>query len=290
LEVVRERLNLNRPLVTQYWSWLSGVLRGDLGTSLRATVTGVAGQAPSIAGEQGSVNHASVSKLLTDRLGNSVFLVGLASLIAFPLSIVIGAVSAYRRDTLFDHVNSAVSVALAALPEFVIGITLVLIFSTTVFHFLPAVAVLESEVPVWRQTRDLILPVLALVLYEAPYVSRIMRASMIEVLESDYVEMARLKGIPEWSVVTRHALPNAIIPTMHVIAVQLAVLIGGVAVIEVVFGFPGIGLTLVDAVANRDLPVVQAVSLVIAGAYVVINMLADVATILLNPRLRSAFS
>jgi peptide/nickel transport system permease protein len=270
LEVVREQLDLDHPLVNQYWRWVSRVLIGDLGTSLSS-------QEP-------------VSELLGERVANSAFLVGLAALIAFPTSILLGAFSAYRRDKLFDHVNSFISVTLAALPDFVIALTLVLLLSTTVFHILPAVSLIEPEVPIWRQLEQLVLPVLALVIYEAPYVSRIMRASMIEVLESDYVEMARLKGLPEWRVVVGHALPNAIIPTIQVIAVQLAVLVGGIVAIEFVFGFPGIGQALVDAVSNRDVPVIQALVLLIAGAYVVVNMLADIATILLSPRLRTSLA
>jgi peptide/nickel transport system permease protein len=268
LAEVRQQLHLDRPVVNQYWSWLSGVVTGDLGTSIAA-------QQP-------------VSRLVRDRIVNSGVLVGLAALIAFPLSILIGALAAYRRDTLVDHVNSVVSVVLAALPDFVIAITLVLLLSTTVFHVLPAVSIIESGTPIWRQLRQLILPVFALVLYEAPYVSRIMRASMIEVLESDYVEMARLKGVPEWKVVARHALPNAIVPTIQVIAVQLAVLIGGIVAIEYVFAFPGIGQELVTAVSNRDVPVVQAIALLVAGGYVAVNLVADVATILISPRLRTS--
>jgi peptide/nickel transport system permease protein len=170
----------------------------------------------------------------------------------------------------------------------VIALTLVLLLSTTVFQVLPAVSLIDPNVPVWQQLDLLVLPVLALVIYEAPYVSRIVRASMIEVLESDYVEMARLKGLSERKVVVRHALPNAIVPTIQVIAVQFAVLAGGIVVIEFIFGFPGIGLALVDAVMNRDIPVIQAVTLLIAAIYVVVNMLADIATVLLSPRLRTS--
>jgi peptide/nickel transport system permease protein len=270
LAEVREQLHLDRSAASQYWTWLSSVVTGDFGSS-------IASQEP-------------VSEILRDRVANSAFLVGFAALIAFPLAIMIGSISAYRRDRFFDHANSLVSVALAALPDFVIAIGLVVLFSTSVFHVLPAVSVISSSEPIWGQLDQLVLPVLALVIYQAPYVSRIMRASMIEVLESDYVEMARLKGVPESRVVSRHALPNAIIPTIQVVAVQLAVLVGGIVVIEFVFGFPGIGQALVTAVANRDVPAVQAISLLIAGMYVVVNLVADVATILLSPRLRAAYA
>jgi peptide/nickel transport system permease protein len=139
----------------------------------------------------------------------------------------------------------------------------------------------------WDYPDELVMPVATLVIAVAPYVSRIMRASMIEVLESDYVEMARLKGLPERTVLIRHALPNAIGPVFQVIAINLAYLAGGVVVIESVFNYPGIGLALVDAVNNHDIPVVQALAMLIAAVYVVLNLLADVATILVTPRLRT---
>jgi peptide/nickel transport system permease protein len=270
LKVLREQLHLNRPVVSQYWGWLSGVLTGDLGTSL--------------------TTQAPVSKLLGDRVVNSAFLVGVASLIIFPVSIFIGALSAYKRDKLFDHAMALVTLGLAALPEFVIALTLVLLLSTTVFHLLPALAFIDPGVPVWLQLKKLVLPVLVLIIWEAPYVSRIMRASMIEILESDYVEMARLKGLPERRVVAWHALPAAIVPTIQVIAVQIAFLAGGLVIVEFIFGFPGIGQALVNAVADRDLPTVQAVSLLMAAVYVVLNLLADIATILVSPRLRTSFA
>jgi peptide/nickel transport system permease protein len=269
LQAVREELGLDRPVPEQYWNWISGVVTGDLGTSL--------------------TSQKPISELLSDRIANSAVLVAIAALIAFPLSVLLGAITAYRRDSFFDHANSVVSVTLASLPEFVIAITLVLLFSTTVFHWFPAVSLIEPDLPIWKQLDKLVLPVLTLVIYEAPYVSRIMRASMIEILESEYIDMARLKGLSERRVLASHALPNSIIPTIQVIAVQLAVLVGGIVIVEFVFGYPGIGQGLVNAVADRDLPMVQAISLLIAGVYVIVNMLADIATILLTPRLRTAY-
>lgn len=289
LKFVRKELHLDRPLMSQYWSWLSGVVRGDLGRSLSSQEF-----APESGGDDtvqpfGAPARAlPVSTLISDRVRNSAFLVGAAILIAFPLSIAIGARAAYRRDKLFDHVTSFVSLGLAALPEFVIALSLVLVLSTGAFHLLPAVSLVDPSLPVWRQTSKVALPALVLIIWELPYLTRLVRASMIEVLESDYVEMARLKGLPEWKVVSRHALPNAAVPVIHVMALQIALLAGGIVVVEFVFGFPGIGQALVEAVTNRDLPVVQAVSLLIAGIYVVVNLLADVATILLSPRLRTS--
>jgi peptide/nickel transport system permease protein len=181
-----------------------------------------------------------------------------------------------------------VSLVFAALPEFVIGIALVLLFATSVFHVLPAVSLIPPGDHAWNHFNVVILPAATLVLAVTPYISRIMRGSMVEVLESDYVTMARLKGLPERTVMLRHALPNAIVPAIQVSALQLAWMAGGVVVVEFVFSFPGIGAALVDAVGNRDVPTVQALSLIIAAVYVVLNLAADVTTILVTPRLRTA--
>ena len=183
---------------------------------------------------------------------------------------------------------STITLALAALPEFVVGIALGVIFSTTVFHFLPSVGLYEPGVAPWHYPRELVLPTLTLIIAVTPYIARIMRASMVEILESDYVEMARLKGLSERAVLWRHAVPNGIAPTFQVIAINLAYLAGGIVVVESVFKYPGIGAGFVDAVSSRDMPVVQAYALLIAGLYVVLNLLADVATILVSPRLRTS--
>jgi len=181
-----------------------------------------------------------------------------------------------------------VMLGLAALPEFVIAIALVLLFGTVVFQWLPPTVILAPGVGPWTNLRQLILPVAALSIVVVPYIARFMRASMIEVLESDYVEMARLKGLPEREVVLRHALPNAIVPTIQAIALSLAFLAGGIVAVEFVFNYPGIGAKLVDAVQNRDMPVAQAVSLIIAGVYIFVNLAADVLSILVSPRVRTA--
>jgi peptide/nickel transport system permease protein len=268
LKALREQLHLDQPVLQQYWNWVTGLLHGDLGISLAA--------------------REPVSTYLHDRLINSAFLVIVSGLISIPISIAIGAYAALRRDRTFDVASSLGTLALAALPEFVIGVTLVVLFATTVFpHTLPGVTYLAPGVRPWDQLTEMVLPVLTLVLAVTPYVARIMRASMIEVLESDYVEMARLKGVPERLVITRHALPNALGPTFQVIAINLAYLAGGVIVVEYVFNFAGIGSAMQDAVSTQDLPVVQALAMLIAALYVVLNLLADIATILVTPRLRT---
>jgi peptide/nickel transport system permease protein len=269
LKALREQLHLNQSAVGQYGHWLRGLVTGDLGHSLAA------GSTP-------------VTTLIGRRVENSAFLMLIAALVSVPLSIVLGSVAARRRDGPFDHITSILLLALAALPEFVVAIGLVVIFGTTVVHWLPAVSLIPPDEAPWQHLKELVLPAAALVLAVCPYIARIMRASMVEVLESDYVEMARLKGLQESTVLWRHALPNGIAPAIQVIALNLAYLAGGIVVVEFVFGYPGIGGAFVDAVSNRDLPVVQALAILIAATYVVLNVCADVATILVSPRLRTS--
>jgi len=269
LKSLRTQLHLGQPVVQQYVHWLTGFTRGDLGHSLAAR------------GEP-------VTKLIGTRVVNSAFLVLFAALVSIPLAIVIGAVSARRRDGPFDHATSVLTLALAALPDFVVAIALIVLFGTTIFHWLPAVSLIPPGDSPLSHVSALVLPTTALVLTVTPYIARIMRASMVEVLESDFVEMARLKGMYEQKVVWRHAVPNAIAPAIQVIALNLAYLAGGIVLVEYVFGYPGIGAGFVDAVANRDLPVVQALAILIAAVYVVLNVCADVATILVSPRLRTS--
>jgi peptide/nickel transport system permease protein len=267
LAALRRQLHLDQPVIEQYWTWVTGLLHGDLGTSLEA-------QEP-------------ISTLLAPKLVNSAVLVALAAVLSIPLSIAIGAWAALKREKVFDQTSSNLLLLLAALPEFVVALVLVILFATTVSHVLPAISTVPPGSRPWNNWVALILPTLTLVIAVAPYVSRIMRASMIEVLESDYVEMARLKGLPERTVLIRHALPNALGPVFQVIALNLAYLAGGIIVVEFVFNYSGIGGAIQDAVVNHDLPVVQALAMLIAAVYVVLNLLADVATILVTPRLRT---
>src|SRR5438067_2059669 len=269
LKALRAQLHLGQPVVQQYLHWLGGLARGDLGHSLAAR------------GEP-------VSTLIGTRVQNSAFLMLFAAIVSIPLSIALGAVAARRRDRAFDHATSVVTLALAAVPEFVVAIVLVVLFGTTVFQVLPPVSLIPPGDSPLSHLSALVLPTTALVLAVGPYIVRIMRASMVEVLESDFVEMARLKGMSEQKVVCRHAVPNAIAPAIQVIALNLAYLAGGIVVVEFVFGYPGIGAGFVDAVANRDLPVVQALAILIAAVYVALNVCADVATILVSPRLRTS--
>jgi peptide/nickel transport system permease protein len=268
LAALTQQLHLNESVVAQYWHWLTGVLSGDLGIS--------------------AATEQPVTHLLSGRLANSAFLVLVAAAVAIPLSILLGVMMATRRDKPTDHVVSTGTLALAALPEFVIGIGLALIFATNVSHLLPAVSIVPPGEHAWNVPNTVVLPAATLVLAVTPYISRIMRGSMVEVLESDYVTMARLKGLSNRTVIWRHAVPNAIVPAIQVSALQLAYMAGGVVVVEAVFSYPGIGAALVDAVGNRDIPVVQALAIIIAAVYVVVNLLADVLTIIFTPRLRTA--
>jgi peptide/nickel transport system permease protein len=268
LKALREQLGLGGSALSQYVDWITGLLHGDAGNSLAA-------QEP-------------VSDLIGAKVVNSAFLVFCAGIISIPISIAIGSYAALKRDRAFDVTSSVTTLVFAALPEFVTGIALVVIFATNVFSgFLPAITIIPPGGKPWDDMKAMILPTATLVIAVTPYVVRIMRASMIEVLESDYVEMARLKGLPERTVMIRHALPNALGPTFQVIAINLAYLAGGVLVVEYVFNYAGIGGALTNAVSTQDIPVVQALAMLIAAIYVVLNLLADIATILVTPRLRT---
>ncbi|MET0837680.1 MAG: ABC transporter permease, partial [Marmoricola sp.] len=270
VQQITEQLNLDDSLVTRYLDWLGGLLTGDLGTSIASL--------------------QPVSELISASVVNTAVLVLLSAVVMIPVAFGIAMISANYRRRRPDTIIQTVLLALAALPEFVIGILLVALFSTTVFHVLPAVTISSSDGHPWDEPKGMILPVLTLVLAVAPYVSRIVRSTLLEVLDSDYVELARLKGIPERVVMRKHALLNAIVPGIQVIALQLAWLAGGVVLVETLFNYPGVGFQLVDAVRNHDVPVVQALSMIIAGFYVLVNLVADLLSILLTPRARTAIS
>lgn len=267
IAAIREEMNLDEPAWTRYFLWLGGLIVGDFGTS--------------------AATGQPVSAIIGDRVGASLFLMIAAAVIAVPAGIIVGIWSALRRGRATDSAITSISLVLAALPEFVIGIGLVALFSTTVFTLLPAVTMQPPGTNVWDFPEQLVLPVLVLVLVVAPYIARMMRATMLEVLESGYVEMARLKGIPERRVIMRHALPHAIGPVAQVVAIQLAWLAGGVVVVEFLFRYPGLGQELISAVNYRDVMVVVAITMIIAVVYVVVNLLADIVGILANPKLRT---
>jgi peptide/nickel transport system permease protein len=269
LKALTDQLHLNESAPAQYWHWLSGLVRGHLGTS--------------------AATQGPVTKLISGPLANSAFLVAISAIIAVPLSIALGVLMAVKRDKPTDHILSTGTLVLAALPEFVIGIALALLLATNfVWRAFPGVSIIPPGDHAWDVPKVVVLPALTLILAVTPYISRIMRASMVEVLNADYVTMARLKGLSNRTVIWRHAVPNAIVPAIQVSALQLAYMAGGVVVVEYVFGYNGVGSQLVTAVTNRDIPTVQALVMIIGAVYVFVNLIADLLTIVVTPRLRTA--
>lgn len=267
IAAIHAQMNLDDPAWKRYLLWLGGLFVGDFGTS--------------------AATSQPVAALIGDRVGASLFLMVAAAVISIPVGIIVGIWSALRRGRPTDTVITGISLVLAALPEFVVGIALVALFATTVFRVLPAVTMQPPGTQVWDFPSQLILPVLVLVLVVTPYIVRMMRATMLEVLDSGYVEMARLKGVPERRVIARHALPHAIGPVAQVIAIQLAWMAGGVVVVEFLFRYPGLGQALIEAVNYRDVMVVVAITTIVATIYVVVNLLADIVGILANPKLHT---
>lgn len=267
IAALEAEMNLDKPPLQRYFMWLGGIFTGDLGTS---TSTG-----------------GPVADLLGEPLANSLVLMVLAAVVAIPVGILVGIYAAWWRGTTRDQAITWVTLILAAMPEFVIGIALITLFATSVFKVLPAVTMSPPGSHVWEFPSQLILPTITLALVVSPYIARMTRATMVETLDSGYVEMARLKGVPERRVIFRHALPHAVGPIAQVVAIQLAWLAGGIVVVEYLFRYPGLGVALIDAVNYRDVQVVQAVSLLIAAVYVVVNLIADIVSITANPKLRS---
>ena len=267
LAILRSRLHLDEPLITQYAQWLGGVLTGHLGTSL--------------------ANGYPIAQLIGNSLVNSGFLMLIAAVIGVPVSIALGVLSGYYRDTRIDHVSSVATLVLAALPEFVVAVGLIFILAIGLLHILPAVSYFTAPDRPWDHLDMVVLPATTLALGIIPYVGRLTRASIVEVLESDYIVLARLKGLPEGRVIWTHALVNAIAPALQGIGISVAYLLGGVVIVESVFRYPGIGTMLVDAVSYRDLPVIQALALLIAAFRFAVYIAADFATIVVTPKLRT---
>jgi peptide/nickel transport system permease protein len=266
LHALEKQLHLNRSALNQYGSWISGVLSGHPGTSL--------------------ANGMPVWSIVGPAVANSAVLVGLAGIIGSIVGVALGALAALRKDSLFDQVSSVIALALTALPEFVVAITLIVVLATVVFHVVPAVSLIPPGTRAWDEPSKLILPVLTLVVVIVPYILRMTRAATVEALASDYVEMAQLKGLSTRRVLVVHALPNAVAPVVQVLGLSFLYLAGGIVVVEFVFAYPGIGDSLVSAVSNRDVPVIQMIVLLLAGFYVFVNIVSDVAALLASPRRR----
>jgi peptide/nickel transport system permease protein len=267
---LEQALHLNASVTTQYWDWFSGLLTGHLGHSL--------------------VDSNTVASLLSDRVVNSLTLVVLAGVIGTVIAVAAALYAALHRGGFFDEAIGLVTLAIAALPEFVIAIAIVILFATVVFHWLPAVSLIPPGQTALSHPTLLVLPVATLVLATMPYTFRMLRASAIEVLESEYVAMARLKGLSQRRILLRHVIPNALPSTVQVVALAFSWLAGGVVLVEYVFNYPGIGQAFVDAVNNRDVPVVQALAILLAGFYVLMNLAADLSAVLLSARTRSSLA
>lgn len=261
------QLHLTGSPVTQYGRWLGGVLTGNLGTSL--------------------ASGAPVTQAIGGRLVNTAFLVAAAAVVGIPLGLIAGLISAAYRDRWADNALSSAVVFLAAIPEFILGLVLVIIFGTVVWQVLPATATLAPGQAPWSDLSALVLPALTLALAIVPYVARIMRAAMVDALATDYVEFAYLRGMSRRQIVLRHALPNAFAPVAQAVAISLAYLAGGAIVVEYIYAYPGIGEGLVYAVQARDVPVIQIITVILAAFYVLLNLLADIVTVLLSPRVRT---
>lgn len=263
----RKELGLDQPAFTRYFTWLGGVLTGDFGKSL--------------------ASGREISELLGARLGNTLLLAGFAAIIAVPLAIVLGLIAAIYRNSLFDRVINIVTLSSISVPEFFIAYILLLVFAVNAGMF-PALSNIAPGAGFSERIDKMFLPALTLTFVVVAHMMRMTRASIVNLLASPYIEMALLKGMPRSRIIVRHALPNALAPIINVVALNLAYLVVGVVVVEVVFVYPGLGQLLVDSVSNRDITVVQAASLTFASIYIVLNLTADILSILTSPRLMHA--
>lgn len=264
-------LGLDRTPVERYFSWIAGILQGDFGTSF-------AGRA---------YTPRTVAEIVMPRLGNTLFLAATTAIIAIPLAIGLGLLAALYRNSWFDRLINALTLGAIALPEFLVAYLLILVLAVT-FPIFYSMASISPDMSFGARLHVIALPVMTLALVIMAHMMRMTRAAIIGVLASPYIEMARLKGMSAWRVIFHHALPNAWGPIVNVIVFNLAYLVVGVVVVEVVFVYPGIGQTMVDAVRNRDIPVVQACALIFAATYIGLNLLADIISIVTNPRLLHA--
>ena len=266
LAVLRAQLNLDVPPIQRYGQWLAGMLQGDFGVSL--------------------TTNRPVLTVLGARIANSLALAGVAFVLYIPLALVPAAVQALHRDQPLDHGISIVTLVLFSTPEFLLA-TLLLLTFVLAFPLLPATSLVDETSTFREYAEALVLPAVTLALVMSTHAIRMLRDNLIEILQSDYIKMAELNGLTRRSIVWRHALPNALTPTLNITALNLAYLIGGVVIVEKVFSFPGFGSLLVDALLLRDAPLIEATVLIAAAVYIGANLLADIGAILLNPRLRS---
>lgn len=268
VQILREQLGLNDPILIQYWHWLSQLLQGNFGRSIDSNVP--------------------VVQIIQNYFGNTVALTILVIVITVPISVVMGVWLSLRRDSKLDRIIVSSSIVFKAVPGFVIAIWLMMFFSTSILHILPAASLLIPEQSAFSQIEFLVLPILTLALSLIPYLMRLVRGSMIDALESDYVTSARLRGIPERRIIWKHVLPNALVPVVQGTALTIRVLLSGALIIEVVFSYPGIGNALNAAIELRDIPTIQAIVLLLTICVVAVNLIADLITTLLTPKIRTA--
>jgi peptide/nickel transport system permease protein len=262
----RKELKLDLPPHVRYFVWLGGFLKGELGNSL--------------------ANGRPIVELIGWRFGNTIFLAAAAAVIAVPVAVILGILAALYRNTLFDKIISAVTLSTISFPEFFVAYILIALLSVQIVLF-PSISNINDQMTFWEKIDAIILPCLTLTLVVVAHMMRQTRAAIINILASPFIEMARLKGIKRVRVIVLHAFPNALSPVINVIALNLAYLVVGVVIVEVVFVYPGLGQLLVDSVSKRDIPVVQASGLIFAATYVSLNLLADILSIISNPRLRN---
>jgi peptide/nickel transport system permease protein len=266
LDNCRRDSGIERPALTRYAEWTLGALQGDFGVSLK--------------------RNKPISDIIGSRLRNTLVLGLSATLIGVPIAIFLGIIAGLWRDRPPDLWVSTIAIFAMTIPEFVSSTLLILIFSVWL-GWLPGIVTTPPNAPLVEFLSDIILPIIALALVMTAHILRMVRTSVIDVMASDYVQMAQLKGVPYWRMVFRHVLPNALLPTINLVAVTIAWLVGGGVVIEVVFNYPGLGRLTIDAIADRDLALVQAIALILAAVYIGLNLFADLLTLVANPRLRT---
>ncbi len=262
----RRELKLDLPPPTRYLAWLGGLMEGDLGNSL--------------------ANGRPIAELIGWRFANTLFLAASTAVVAVPISIFLGILTALYRNSLFDRLISMVTLSTISFPEFFVAYILIALLSVQLILF-PSVSNINPQMSLLEKLNAIVLPCLTLTLVVVAHMMRQTRAAIINILSSPFIEMAHLKGLRRARVVVRHAFPNALSPVINVVALNLAFLVAGVVIVEVVFAYPGMGQLLVDSVTKRDIPVVQASGLIFAATYVTLNLLADVFSIISNPRMRA---
>ena len=271
LAVLRAKLGLDQPAYVRYFIWLGDLLTGDLGFSKAGAGAGTVG--------------TSISDMLAPRLMNTLRLSGVVAVIAVPFALTVGLVAAMYPGTRVDRFVTFTTLGLISVPEFLVATLLVLVVAVQL-GWLPATAYISGQETGLKLLRALAMPTLTLVIVAAAQIMRMTRATVLNVMSSPYIEMAILKGVPRSRIILRHALLNAIGPIVNIIALNLAYLVSGVVIVETVFAFPGLAKLMIDAVQTRDLPLVQACAMIFCATYIVLIFIADMASILSNPRLR----